>query len=125
MEGSADRKVSDHLANERTFLAWTRTGIGVMAFGFVVVKFSLFVKQLSLLLNKQYVVEQKGYSSAIGIMLVALGAATTIFAYGRYKRVARQINENNYQNSAVLVTLLTCVILGAGILLIGYLVRSV
>jgi putative membrane protein len=43
---------SDHLANERTFLAWIRTGIGIMAFGFVVVKFTLFVKQLSLVLQK-------------------------------------------------------------------------
>ncbi len=43
---------SDHLANERTFLAWIRTSIGIMAFGFVVVKFSLFVKQLSILVGK-------------------------------------------------------------------------
>ncbi|QEM08229.1 DUF202 domain-containing protein [Mucilaginibacter rubeus] len=33
---------SDHLANERTFLAWIRTSIALMGFGFVVVKFSLF-----------------------------------------------------------------------------------
>jgi uncharacterized membrane protein YidH (DUF202 family) len=43
---------SDHLANERTFLAWVRTSIGIMAFGFVVVKFTLFVKQLALLLHQ-------------------------------------------------------------------------
>lgn len=39
----------EHLANERTLLAWIRTSIGIMAFGFVVVKFSLFIKQISLL----------------------------------------------------------------------------
>lgn len=39
---------SDHLANERTFLAWVRTSIALMGFGFVVVKFSLFIKQLSI-----------------------------------------------------------------------------
>jgi putative membrane protein len=37
------RGYSDHAANERTFLAWVRTGIAVMAFGFVVEKFNLFV----------------------------------------------------------------------------------
>lgn len=31
----------DHMANERTFLAWIRTSIGIMAFGFVVEKFAL------------------------------------------------------------------------------------
>ena len=36
--------IREHLANERTFLAWMRTSIGIMAFGFVVVKFALFVK---------------------------------------------------------------------------------
>ena len=41
---------SDHLANERTFLAWIRTSIAIMAFGFVVVKFTFFIKQLSIVL---------------------------------------------------------------------------
>lgn len=34
---------SDHAANERTFLAWVRTGIAMIAFGFVVEKFNLFL----------------------------------------------------------------------------------
>ena len=37
------RDYSDHAANERTFLAWVRTGIAVIAFGFVIEKFNLFV----------------------------------------------------------------------------------
>jgi len=37
------RDYSDHAANERTFLAWLRTGIAVIAFGFVIEKFNLFV----------------------------------------------------------------------------------
>jgi putative membrane protein len=41
-----------HMANERTFLAWIRTSIGIMAFGFVVEKFALFIKQMSLILGK-------------------------------------------------------------------------
>ena len=36
------RGYSDHAANERTFLAWVRTGIAVIAFGFVIEKFNLF-----------------------------------------------------------------------------------
>ena len=42
---------TDHLANERTFLAWIRTSIAIMAFGFVVVKFALFVKQITLIMG--------------------------------------------------------------------------
>ena len=36
-------RYSDHAANERTFLAWVRTGIATIAFGFVIEKFNLFV----------------------------------------------------------------------------------
>ncbi|UZJ63104.1 DUF202 domain-containing protein [Sphingobacterium sp. KU25419] len=59
MNNQPQKKTSDHLANERTFLAWIRTSIGIMGFGFVVVKFSLFVKQVSLILHNQQHTIQK------------------------------------------------------------------
>ncbi len=43
---NGNRKVSDHLANERTYLAWVRTGITVIALGFVVSKFGILVKEI-------------------------------------------------------------------------------
>jgi hypothetical protein len=41
------QRFSDHSANERTFLAWVRTGISVIAFGFVVEKFNLFIETIA------------------------------------------------------------------------------
>jgi len=41
------RGYSDHAANERTFLAWVRTGIAIIAFGFVVEKFNIFLRSLA------------------------------------------------------------------------------
>ena len=38
---------SDHAANERTFLSWVRTGIAVIAFGFVIEKFNIFMRSLA------------------------------------------------------------------------------
>ncbi|HEX7199053.1 MAG TPA: DUF202 domain-containing protein [Dongiaceae bacterium] len=38
---------TDHAANERTFLAWIRTGVAVIAFGFVIEKFNLFLLTLA------------------------------------------------------------------------------
>jgi len=75
---------ADHLANERTFLAWIRTSIGIMPFGFVVVKFSLFVNQISIILGKETIVQSKGYSDIAGIILVAVGAIITVLSYSRY-----------------------------------------
>ncbi|UPK69318.1 YidH family protein [Chitinophaga filiformis] len=115
---------SDHLANERTLLAWTRTSIGIMAFGFVVVKFSLFVKQISLVLGKEYIVHSRGISALVGILLVAVGAATTVFSYIRYKRTEKQLKEGTYNHSSLLITLLTAFIFLASVLLIVYLIES-
>ncbi|RXH09291.1 DUF202 domain-containing protein [Bradyrhizobium guangzhouense] len=39
---------SDHAANERTFLAWVRTGIAIISFGIVVEKFDLFIRTLAI-----------------------------------------------------------------------------
>jgi uncharacterized membrane protein YidH (DUF202 family) len=39
-------KVTDHMANERTYLAWVRTGITIMALGFVVAKFGIIIREL-------------------------------------------------------------------------------
>jgi len=115
---------SDHLANERTLLAWTRTSIGIMAFGFVVVKFSLFVKQISLVLGKEYAVHSRGISALVGILLVAVGAVTIIFSYIRYKGTESQLNNGTYRHSSLLITLLTAFIFLVSILLIVYLVES-
>ncbi len=116
---------SDHLANERTFLAWVRTSVGIMAFGFVVVKFSLFVKQVSLILGKDNIIHSKGYSGIMGIVLVAVGAITTIFSYLRYRLTEKQLNEGVYKHSSLLIIILTAFIFLVSVFLIVYLVDSV
>jgi len=118
-----------HMANERTFLAWIRTSIGIMAFGFVVEKFALFMKQLSYLLGKSTAGEalpppSHGYSAILGIFLVGLGAIMGVLAFIRFKKVEKQINEDTWQQSSILDVLLTLSVLAAGIFLVIYLIYS-
>ena len=115
---------TDHLANERTFLAWVRTSVGIMAFGFVVVKFSLFVRQISILLGKEIVLHPTGYSATVGIILVAVGTVTAILSYLRYKNIEKQLKAGDYENSSLLVTMLIVFISLISISLIVYLVES-
>jgi len=115
---------SDHLANERTFLAWIRTSIGIMAFGFVVVKFSLFVKQISMILGKGNAIQNRGYSAIVGIILVAVGTVTSVLSYMRYRQTAKQLKEGEYTHSSLLITVLTAFIFLVSALLIAYLVES-
>ncbi len=126
-----------HFANERTYLAWIRTSIGIMAFGFVVEKFGLFVKQISYFLNRQEVSEghglfhgvalppPAGYSSALGIFLVGLGACMAVLSFIRYKKVERQINEDTYRPSIILDLLLVISVVVVGTFLLIYLVHSI
>jgi putative membrane protein len=114
---------SDHLANERTFLAWIRTSIAIMGFGFVVVKFALFIKEVSLVLtNKQAILPGKGYSTQIGILLVAIGAFMAFYAYWRYRITEKQLLDKAYKPSYVPSLILMLAILTVGILLVMYLI---
>jgi putative membrane protein len=124
-EAKKQSNPSDQLANERTFLAWIRTSIGIMAFGFVVVKFSLFVKQISLILGKENFSHQKGYSGIVGIVLVAVGAVIAVLSYIRYRYSEKQLNEGYYKHSSLLITVLTTFIFLISVFLIVYLVNSI
>ena len=118
-----------HMANERTFLAWIRTSIGIMAFGFVVEKFALFMKQMSIILGKSTLENMMppshGYSAIVGIFLVGLGSLMGLLAFVRYKKVERQIDEDTYQPSSILDILLTMAVLAVGIFLVMYLIHSI
>jgi putative membrane protein len=118
-------KANDHLANERTYLAWVRTGIGIMAFGFVVVKFSLFVKQIAVVLQTKTVTPSHGYSNIIGIILVALGILAILFAFLQYRKTEKQLKTGSYVPTTLLTTLLTGILFLISILLIAYLLQSV
>ncbi len=116
------------MANERTFLAWIRTSIGIMAFGFVVERFALFMKQVSFFLGQREAIPhfQTGhsYSLLLGILLVGLGALISVLAFVRYKRVQRQIDEDSFSPSSGLDLLITLSVVGTGVFLIGFLVHS-
>jgi putative membrane protein len=121
-----------HMANERTFLAWIRTSIGIMAFGFVVEKFGLFLRQVSFFLGRspemktafQHAPQGAGYSSIFGIFLIGLGAIMGVLAFVRYKKVEKQIDEDSYRPSVILDIMLTLSIFAVGLFLIIYLLHS-
>jgi len=113
---------ADHLANERTFLAWIRTSIALMGFGFVIVKFALFLRQLSLMATDKGIVLPEGNSSVVGVTMVSLGAVVAILAYVRYRNIEQQLRENNYAPSGWLAMMVTVGIVAGSILMALYLV---
>ncbi len=86
-------RFSDHAANERTFLAWVRTAIAIMAFGFLVEKFDLFLEiagqtltRRSLSMGGQFI------GNIAGLILIGLGAATIVLALLRFRQTAIEID---------------------------------
>ena len=118
------QNASDHLANERTLLAWVRTCTGIMAFGFVVVKFSLFIKQISLVLGKDTIIHQYGYSSPIGIILVGVGAVSLLLSLMRYSKTKRELNLGKYYHTSGLLYAIVGFVLIVSFVLIIYLIKT-
>jgi putative membrane protein len=86
-------RYSDHAANERTFLAWVRTAIAVMAFGFLVEKFDLFLEIAGQTLARRPVsAGGQLVGNIAGLILIGLGAATIVLALLRFRRTAIEID---------------------------------
>lgn len=116
-------RLSDHMANERTFLAWIRTSIGIMAFGFVLEKFTLFLRQTEYFLNQQHVPglhnqhSFQTYSSVFGVVLIVLGALLCLLAFIKYKTVESQIENNTYYPTILLDMMLMLAVVLIGVFL--------
>lgn len=94
MDGSdPNRKaaVTDYLAAERTLLAWVRTGIALMGFGFVVARFGLFLQQMAAL---QHTASAQSYGLSLwfGTALIAAGVIVTLASAWRHVRMVRELD---------------------------------
>lgn len=90
----------DHAANERTFLAWMRTGIAVIAFGFVVEKLNLFVLTLGSAMSSDAgrrleIARLSGpFGRYDGIVLIYIGLALIVYAALRFVRTGKLIDDS-------------------------------
>jgi putative membrane protein len=91
---------SDHAANERTYLAWVRTGVAVVAFGFVIEKFNLFLiamasgavgNEASKALLARL---SRGISRYEGLLFIASGVALLVLATLRFVRTTRLLDDS-------------------------------
>jgi len=114
-----DGNVSDHLANERTYLAWIRTGIAIIALGFVVARFGLFLREISPLAQSTV-----PYSFFIGnrVALVLVGGCME--ALRRFVKNQERIRMRSYEPTALVETVFSVAIFVFAILIIGYLILT-
>src|SRR3569833_2933878 len=89
----ASGKVTDHLANERTFLAWVRTSIALMGFGVVIARLRFLAVELA----GQAASTSPNRSTWLGLAFAAVGLVTLVFAAFSYTRTRRAIDSETYQ----------------------------
>jgi putative membrane protein len=88
------KNFGDHAANERTFLAWVRTAIAVMAFGFIVEKFDLFLEIAApSLVGRTISIPGQRFGNYVGLSLIVLGTAMVALAGARFVRDSKRIDE--------------------------------
>lgn len=83
----------DHAANERTFLAWVRTGIAVIAFGFLVERFDLFLSYLGRMTGQGHQpISSTSLANLAGLVLILLGMTMIAVSAVRFRRTSREID---------------------------------
>ena len=116
-------KVTDHLANERTFLAWVRTALGVMVVGFAVERVGLALRDFGL--KSSYVPASSiHYSTLVGVALVILGVVVLVFALINFLTVRSAIDNKDFHPQASFSIILTTLAGIIGLILALYLMVS-
>ena len=123
-----DKKATEHLANERTFLAWVRTSIAVVSLGFVVAKFGLWLERLALLAPGQphpsAHPQSLGWSLPIGAGMMIVGALLPLLAAWHFHRTTRQIEAGHVVPSVRLVGGVSLVVAALAAIMVVYLLLS-
>ncbi len=120
------RNLGDHSANERTFLAWVRTSVAIMAFGFLVEKFDLFLAIAANTLDPGMHLPDRRFGNAVGLILIVLGVAMIAVATIRFRRTAKAIDSPEVLPllSARVDIALACLLILLGISLFLYLANA-
>jgi putative membrane protein len=112
-----DGRVRDHLANERTFLAWMRTGVATMGLGVVIAK-------LKYILGPAYPQSSGAFHAAqIGLLFSFIGIATIACALFFFYRTRKQIRQATYLSGSIFVLILASLMMALGLLILWYLAQ--
>jgi len=114
-----NNRLRDHQANERTFLAWLRTAIALIGFGFAIARFGIFLSKLQAAFTHQNTPSPSFLrSEIIGVALVSIGIVLIPLSLWRYNQVFRQIELEDYRPNRLLIWLTAGVVIILGSLTI-------
>ena len=118
--GANANRASDHLANERTFLAWVRTSVAIVVFGFAIGRFAIAIRQFMRFQGRAPASE--GLSVWFGTIAMIAGVLLTLAGLLRYRRTRAQLESGTFAPAGFLVDLVGILVALFGLALAGYLV---
>jgi putative membrane protein len=110
----------DHLANERTFLAWVRTGVSIVVFGFAIGRFAIAIRQFLELQGR--VSTTAGLSVWFGTLAIVAGVLLTLAGLFRYRQTRSQLASGTFRPAGFIIDLVGLLTALFGLALAGYLV---
>ena len=118
--GENSDRASDHLANERTFLAWVRTGVAIVVFGFAIGRFAIAIRQFMHFQGHES--RTAGLSVWVGTIAMVGGVVLTLAGLLRYRRTRVQLESGTFEPAGFLVDLVGILVALFGLALACYLV---
>ena len=112
-------RARDHLANERTFLAWIRTGVATIVFGFAVGRFSIALQEFMQFEKKPETTP--GLTAWLGMFSIVAGVLLIGAGLYRYRQTRKQIDTDSFEPAGTLIDLVAVLLALFGIVLAGYL----
>src|SRR6266496_5171160 len=115
-------RARDHLANERTFLAWVRTGAAIVVFGFAIGRFAIAIRQLTAL--QGHPVRTAGISVWLGSGTIAAGVVLVVAGVLRYRKTRAQLDAGTFEPAGFVLDLITTLTVVFGLALAAYLIYT-
>ena len=112
-------RARDHLANERTFLAWVRTGIATIIFGFAIGRFSIALREFMKLQGLDS--RTPGLTTWLGIISTVGGVGLIMAGLGRYRKTKLQLDTDSFEPAGFVIDIVSYLLGLFGLVLAGYL----
>jgi putative membrane protein len=113
-------KATNHLANERTFLAWVRTSVAIVVFGFAIGRFAIALRQLTAF--QGHPTKTTGLSVWMGMISIVAGVIMVIAGLLRYRKTRALLDQGKFEPAGFLIDLVTILTVLFGLALAGYLI---
>jgi len=112
-------RARDHLANERTFLAWVRTGVATIVFGFAIGRFSIAIRELLQAQGKAPTTP--GITAWLGMVATIGGVLLILAGLSRYHKTRAQMDTNTFEPAGFVIDVVSYLLGLFGLVLAGYL----